>query len=296
MLNGCAMKKSARLALVQPRNWQRSWGKAWPVTFLESDPPEKTQLDEAERYIAEAAAQGAGYVLFPEMYPGPRSLADTAFTPDDVKSRMCAAAAKAGVWVFYNSAQPAEGGRQHNTCFAVSPAGRVEGSYAKMIPAVGEPNLPGDKPLVLDCDGLKVGLVICWEAWFPEMARWVTALGAELIFFPTGGLLYELTPVWKTIVAARAAENTAYTAACVNLFGLEDGLCAVYSPEGLVAERTGAGLLLATLDLERLRFLRETDERLIVPKPYRVIPGLWRSLPPAVVEASARAVAEKLES
>jgi hypothetical protein len=34
---------------------------------------------------------------------------------------------------------------------------------------------------------------------------------------------------------------------------------------------------------------------LIVPKPYRVIPGLWRSLPPAIVEASARAVIEKLK-
>jgi predicted amidohydrolase len=289
------MRASATIALVQPRNRQRSWSKAWPVTFLPGDPPETSQLDEAERAIADAAAQGAKYVFFPEVYPGPRSLADTAFTPDDVSARLSAASARAGVWVFYNGALPAEGGGQHNTCFVISPAGRIEGRYAKMIPAVGEPNIPGDAPLVLDCDGLKIGVIICWEAWFPEMARWVTALGAELIFCPTGGLLYELTPVWKTILAARAAENTAYTAACVNLFGLEDGLCAVYSPEGVAAERTGEGILLATLDLDRLRFLRATDEALIVPKPYRVIPGLWRSLPPAVVEASARAVIEKLK-
>jgi predicted amidohydrolase len=289
------MKKSARLAIVQPRNWQRSWSKAWPVTFLESDPAEATQLDEAEAYIAEAGRQGAEYLLFPEMYPGPRSLADTAFTPEIVQKRMTAAAAKAGLWVFYNGATPAAGGGQHNTCFAVSPKGKIEGAYAKMIPACGEPNVPGDAPVVIDCDGVKIGLIICWEAWFPETARWATALGAEVLFFPTGGLIYELTATWKTIIAARAAENTAFAAVNVNWFGLEDGMCAVYSPEGLVAERTGAGLLFATVDLERLRFLRASDEKLIVPKPYRAIPGLWRSLPPAVVEASAGAVRRKLK-
>lgn len=281
------MKTSAKIALVHPLNIQRSWSKSWPVKFADTVPPEITQLDVAENYIYEAAKEGAGYLLFPEMYPGPHYLSDNAYTPDDVRARMCAAAAKANIWVFYNGAIPAPGGGQSNACIAVSPEGKVIDTYTKMIPACNEKNVPGDRPVVVDCDGLKIGIIICWEAWFPEIIRMTAGMGADVVFCPTGGLVYELTPTWKTIVAARAAENVVFTAACVNLFGVEDGMCAVYSPEGLVAERAGVGILYATLDLERLRYLRDTDEALVVPKPYRTIPGLWRALKPSVIERCA---------
>jgi predicted amidohydrolase len=288
------MRTTAKISLVHPRNWERSWAQAWPVHFADEDPDERSQLDEAEAFIARAAAAGAEYLLFPEMYPGPRSLSDQAFTAEEVKIRMCSAAKKHGIWVFYNGTSALEEGGGQNTCFAVSPAGNVATSYSKMIPACGEQSIPGKDPVVIDCDGLRVGIVICWEMWFPEITRMVAALGADVIFAPTGGVIYELTSSWKTILFARAAENTVFTATCVNLFGVEDGMCVVYSPEGLVAERTGAGILNAELDLVRLRYLRETDERLIVPKPYRVIPGLFRALTPAVVERYAEVMAGRI--
>jgi predicted amidohydrolase len=290
-----AMRTSAEIALVQPRNWQRSWSVAWPVSFYANDPAEITQLDDAEHYVRAAASEGAEFLVFPEMYPGPRALSDTAFSPEDVRARMCRAAAAAKIWVFYCGALPVEGG-QSNSCVAVNPAGEVVATYAKVLPACGERSVPAETPVVIDCDGLKVGIVICWEMWFPEIPRMAAALGADVIIAPTGGVIYELTATWKTILAARAAENTVYTAACVNLFGVEDGLCVVNSPEGLVAERTGQGLLHATLDLQRLRYLRNTDERLIVPKPYRTVPGLLRALRPSIVQRSAETVLKAKES
>ena len=246
------MRTTAEIALVQPRNWQRSWAHAWPVSFYENDPPEITQLDDAEQYVRAAASEGAEFVVFPEMYPGPRALTDAAFGPEDVRARICRVAAEAGIWVFYCGSLPVEGG-QSNSCTAVNPSGEVVATYSKMLPACGERTVPAGEPLVIDCDGLKVGIVICWEVWFPEIPRMAAALGADLIIAPTGGLIYELTAAWKTILAARAAENTVFMAACVNVFGVEDGLCVVHAPEGVIAERTGQGLLHATLDLRRLR-------------------------------------------
>ncbi len=283
------MKTSANIALVQPRNWQRSWSKAWPVSFYDNDPAEITQLDEAAQYVRDAAAGGAQYVIFPEMYPGPRALSDSAFTHEEVRARMCQAAAEAKIWVFYCGCLPAPDG-QWNACVAVNPKGEVVATYSKVLPACGESSVPATEPVVIDCDGLKVGIVICWEMWFPEIPRTAAALGADVIIAPTGGVIYELTASWKAILTARAAENTVFTAACVNVFGVEDGLCVVYSPEGAVAERTGRGILHCTLDLERLRYLRDTDEHLIVPKPYRAVPGLLRALTPGVVERYAQAM------
>jgi predicted amidohydrolase len=269
---------TAKIALVQPHNWERSQ--------VNPGPDKRTQLTEADNYIRDAAAAGAHYVVFPEMYPGPAQ-PDSGFTAREVREHMIQDASAAKVWVFFSGPEPAPNGGQYNTCFAVSPVGKIAGAYRKIIPACGEASVPGDNqtPLVIDCDGLKVGLIICWEVWFPEMARMATVLGADVLFCPTGGLVYELTPSWKTLVAARAAENDIYTAACLNAYGLEDGMCVVYSPEGLIAERKGVGLLYADLDLNRLRYLRATDERFVVPKPYLSIPGMLRALPARVVQS-----------
>ena len=54
---------------------------------------------------------------------------------------------------------------------------------------------------------------------------------------------------------------------------------AIAGPEGLLVERDTPGLIVADLDLDRLKVLRETKEDLVMPKPYRTIPGLmdsWR--------------------
>lgn len=52
----------------------------------------------------------------------------------------------------------------------------------------------------------------------------------------------------------------------------------IASPERVLAASHEPGLLTAELDLDRVRWLRETDEELIVPAPYRTIPGhlKWR--------------------
>jgi predicted amidohydrolase len=193
------------------------------------------------------------------------------------------------VWVLYGGAEIVPEG-MYNTYDAVSPSGHLAARYRKMIPACGEPWLPGQEPQVVDADGLRLGLCLCWEAWFPEIARTLTFLGADVILFPTGGLVHELGDRWRQVLAARAAENMVYTMASTNLLACEDGMAVINSPEGLVADARKQGIVYASVDIARLRYLRETDEELMVPKKYLSIPGLLRALPPQVAEHLQRAV------
>jgi hypothetical protein len=60
--------------------------------------------------------------------------------------------------------------------------------------------------------------------------------------------------------------------------GLTRGIAMISSPEHVLAQSESPGILTADLDLERIRSLRDTEEELIVPAPYRTIPGVlsWR--------------------
>jgi predicted amidohydrolase len=141
----------------------------------------------------------------------------------------------------------------------------------------------------------KVGVVTCSEAFVPEVARLHALKGAEVCLFPTGIVIDELgyTDNWRTLVRARAIENLMYTAITVHLFppefadryrqapvdeapsssGLTRGIAMICSPERVLAQSEAPGILTSDLDLERIRHLRETEEELIVPAPYRTIPG-----------------------
>ncbi len=59
---------------------------------------------------------------------------------------------------------------------------------------------------------------------------------------------------------------------------LTAGIAMIASPERVLCESHEPGILSAVLDIDRIRWLRDTDEELIVPAPYRTIPGVlkWR--------------------
>lgn len=289
------VKKSLRIAMVQCRNWQRSWAGHWPVSFEADAPDEREQLADTGSWIAAAAQAGAEVVVFPELYPGPQAPAEDAFTDVEVEATVRAEARRHGLYVVFNSKVATGAGGTYNQAKVADPEGELVATYNKMIPASGEPNVAGDQPVVFSCHGVPVGLMVCWEMWYPEVARTLRLLGAEVVIAPTGGILYELTDAWRTLLQARALENNCYVGMTVNLFGVEDGLCAVAGPEGMVASHTGEGMTIADLDLERMRYLRSLNERLVVPKPYRAVPGLLRWLPSSVVDAYCAAARQSGE-
>lgn len=269
---------------------------------------EQENLANAVDLVRRAASLGVDLLAFAENYPGP-------FTEKnryEVAGELRAAAAKYRVAVAYGTSLPASGrpGSYNVATVVVDDRGEVRGEYRRTHP-VGPylyrdssnwnfDYVAADAFPVIDMPWGKLGVSICSEVYLPEVSRMLALQGAELCLYPSGLLIDELgyTENWRTLVRARAIENLMYTATLVNLMdpavaeqfspsgvslppngsGLTSGIGMIASPERVLAESSEPGILTAELDLDRIRYLRNTTEELIVPAPYRTIPGhlLWR--------------------
>ncbi|MCE7761344.1 carbon-nitrogen hydrolase [Pseudomonas putida] len=137
-----------------------------------------------------------------------------------------------------------DGGHYYNTTLFITPEG-IQLSYRKTHLWVSEPGLvlPGDRYGTVAWRGVRIGLLICYDTEFPETARAVAALGAELILV-TDGNMEPYGHVHRTSVTARAQENQVF-AVVVNRVGEgEDntvfaGGSAVIDPSGQVLLESG---------------------------------------------------------
>jgi predicted amidohydrolase len=116
-----------------------------------------------------------------------------------------------------------DGDQLFNACLLAGPSGLIA-TYRKIhLPYLGVDRFttPGDRPFAVhDLGGLRVGMNICYDGSFPESARVLTLLGADLVVLPTNWPTGALATVCLT--EARALENHVYYAA-VNRVGEERG-------------------------------------------------------------------------
>ncbi len=157
-----------------------------------------------------------------------------------------------------------------NAAALYGPAGRI-GCYRKVhLPCLGLDRFttPGDRFEVFDLDGLRVGLLICYDSAFPEATRVLALAGADLIALPTNwpsssGLSPDVLP------SCRALENHVYFAA-VNRIGDEGGFHFV--GKSRISAPNGRNLAYADHDREEL--LLATVEPTIARNKHLVnIPG-----------------------
>ena len=97
----------------------------------------------------------------------------------------------------------------YNTVVIISDKGKIIGKYRKTHLCYNEIKkgmIPGNDLPVFDLPFGRVGLLICWDQWFPEAARELVAKGAEIIFISTAG-----NPTCLTM--SRARENGVYVVA-----------------------------------------------------------------------------------
>jgi predicted amidohydrolase len=126
--------------------------------------------------------------------------------------------------------------------------------------------LAGDlDPVVVEVGGIAVGLMTCYDLRFPELARALVDRGAALLVVPAawvagpGKVLH-----WRTLVTARAIENTVYVAAAGQPGPRYTGHSLVVAPTGEVLGEAGEepGTVLAEVDLGLLEEARETNPSL----------------------------------
>ena len=256
---------------------------AQPQTHRGAD--EIRNVDRALEYIDEAADAGAQIISFPEGYPGPYYGA-LDYCPDEEISNK---ARERSMFVIHSRLEETELEDKYALLLRlVDPNGNLRGTYQRVqVPSTrlnrllfGKDLKPGSESdlAVYETEIGNIGLLICSEVYSPELSRILTLKGADMIFYPVGGLIYEMMASWKTMVRARAIENLIYVVSTGNIYGREQGMGTIVGPEEILAESAKPGLLVAELDLDRLDELRDDDEPGELPYPSETVPGLirWR--------------------
>ncbi|RQS01987.1 MULTISPECIES: carbon-nitrogen hydrolase family protein [unclassified Burkholderia] len=214
-------------------------------------------------------AGGTKLIVFPETtlsgFPTRDNVAEVAQTLDGPGlSAVRDAARQKGVAVAVGLAER-DGNRFYNTTVLVDEQGDIVLRYRKTHLWASDVGVftPGDRFATCIWNGLTVGLLICYDIEFPETARAVGALDADLLIV-TNGNMDPFGPVHRRAIAARAMENQMF-AVMVNRCGAGDdnltfaGLSALVDPFGETALELGRveTVVQANLDLTRLEASRE---------------------------------------
>ena len=158
--------------------------------------------------------------------------------PGPSTEALCKAAKTMKVVIVASLFEKRASGIYHNTAAVIDADGKLLGKYRKMHipddPAFYEKFyfVPGDLGFqTFDTRYAKIGVLICWDQWFPEAARLTALQGAEIIFYPTAIGWKPEEPVetksyhaaWEAIQRSHAIANGVYVAA-TNRVGKEDAL------------------------------------------------------------------------
>lgn len=160
----------------------------------------EANLDVIEKRIAEAAGNGAKLVLLQELHNGAYFCQHQCVTefenaepiPGPTTERLSALAKKHGVVIVGSLFERRGAGLYHNTAVVLEKDGSLAGKYRKMhIP--DDPGFnekfyftPGDMGFhPIDTSVGRLGVMVCWDQWYPEGARLMALAGADLLLYPT---------------------------------------------------------------------------------------------------------------
>jgi N-carbamoylputrescine amidase len=248
------------------------------------DPDEN--LRRAIAGVRGAKAKGAQIVCLPELFRSQyfcqtedhRHFELAEPVPGPSTGALATVAAELGVVIIASLFEHRAEGLYHNTAAIIDADGRYLGKYRKMhIP--DDPQYyekfyfaPGDLGFrAWDTRFGRIGVLVCWDQWYPEAARLTALSGAQILFYPTaiGWLPAEKAEhgaqqqaAWETIQRSHAIANGVYVCA-VNRVGHEGdpatgldfwGSSFVADPGGRVLARAGEEeeVLLATCDLTKV--------------------------------------------
>lgn len=229
--------------------------------------------------VENAAKGGAQIVLPPELFAGPyfckvedEALFALAYPLDqDPSVREMRKLAKALGIAIPTSFFERDGHHYYNTLAMIGPDGEVMGIYRKSHIPDGpgyeekyyfRPGNTGFK--VWDLFGARIGVGVCWDQWYPECARAMALMGAELLFYPTaiGTEPYDAdldtSRMWRRAMLGHAVSNCMPVIAA-NRIGTEDGQR--FYGHSFISDEWGdfltefgageTGVLSATIDLQR---------------------------------------------
>ena len=231
--------------------------------------------------VREAADKDAQVVLPPELFEGPYfcriedeglfATARPAAEHPSVKA-MQQLAEELRIWI-PTSFFEADGPHYYNSLAMIGPDGKIEGVYRKSHIPDGpgyeekfyfRPGNTGFK--VWQGAGTTLGVGVCWDQWYPETARAMMLMGAEILFYPTaiGSEPHDpdldTSRLWRRAMIGHAVSNVVPVVAA-NRIGNEDGQ--IFYGHSFICDERGdilaefgkeeTGVLVATLDIDQAK-------------------------------------------
>lgn len=240
---------------------------------------EQANIAAVSALVEQAAAEGAQIVLPPELFSGPyfcKTEDEALFalarpTREHPSVIAMQALAKKLAVAIPTSFFERDGHHYYNTLAMIGTDGDILGTYRKSHIPDGpgyeekyyfRPGNDGFK--VWDVCGTRIGVGICWDQWYPECARVMALMGAELLFYPTaiGSEPYDAdldtSRMWRRAMLGHAVSNCMPVIAA-NRIGTEDGQR--FYGHSFITDEWGdwlaewgageSGALVATIDLAR---------------------------------------------
>lgn len=235
----------------------------------------ETNISRGLAYVDEAVAKGAHIVCFPELFNTGYfchyshldqryfELAET--IPGPTTEKFAHKSKEYGIYIITPIFENAKAGYYYNSSALIGPEGEIIGRFRKAhMPWSGTGwekyyFRPGYYFPVFKTNLAKIGIMICYDRFFPESARLLALQGAEIIFNPAGAPL-ALGDSWEYVLRTRANENQLFVVG-VGLTGKTDeehyevtGRSVIINPKGEILAQMGReeGVLVTTIDLDEI--------------------------------------------
>ncbi|HLI80564.1 MAG TPA: carbon-nitrogen hydrolase [Candidatus Binataceae bacterium] len=226
---------------------QKKHGLVLGLVQMSCAPEPKQNLQKAIARIEDASRRGADVVCLQELFRS-RYFCQTEDTscfdlaepiPGPTSEELGKVAAARKIVIIASLFEKRTEGIYHNTAIVIDADGKIAGMYRKMhIP--DDPRYyekyyftPGDLDFVAHPTAKgRIGVLVCWDQWFPEAARLTAMAGAQVLFYPTAiGWWHgetdddrkKMLDAWITIQRSHAIANGVYVAV-TNRVGVENDL------------------------------------------------------------------------
>lgn len=260
------------------------------ATQMACGPDPARNLETAERLVRSAAREGAQVILLQELFETPYFCKDQSalwfsaarpLADNPVVARFSALARDLGVVLpisFFEAAGPVF----YNSVAMIDADGAILGLYRKSHipqgPGYEEKFYfsPGDTGFrVWSTRFGRLGVGICWDQWFPEAARAMVLMGAEVLLYPTAIGSEPQAPAldssghWQRVMQGHAAANLVPVVASNRIGGEPGDSCTLtFYGSSFIADHTGAkvaeagreeeAILLHRVDLDAVRLYRQS--------------------------------------
>ena len=181
--------------------------------------------------------------------------------PGPQTDRLCSLARKTRQWIVPGSMWEIDDGKMYNTSVVISPDGDIVAKYRKMFPWLPYEagTEAGDEFCVFEIPEVgRFGLCICYDMWFPEVARQLAWMGAEVIIQPTLTPTSD-RPLELVMARANALFNQCYFVSVNGIGTWGGGRSTIIDPDGRILQEAGTSQTFMTemIDLDHTTRTRE---------------------------------------